>query len=178
MHVNTKKIAFLGLLLAFSVILAVLGGYIEPNTLFLIALGAFCTGIAVTEGGFRLGGAWLAGGILLVWFFIPDKMMTLTYAFMGIYLWIRELAFDRIAVMNTQKKAGLFLAVRWLAFNVMYIPTVLAFPGLFTSAEMKPLTSFLLILAGQPVWFILDKAYAYFMGVIWRGLRKKLKFSE
>ena len=47
MHVNGKKTAVSGLLMAVSVLLIILSGLIETNTLFLLAAAAFCTGIIV-----------------------------------------------------------------------------------------------------------------------------------
>ena len=42
MHVGAKKIAVLGLLAAFSVLLIVLGAVIETSTLFFICGASFC----------------------------------------------------------------------------------------------------------------------------------------
>ena len=55
MHVNAKKIAFLGLLLAVAMVLTLVGGYFDPSTLFFMAAAAFCTGIAVRECGLYPG---------------------------------------------------------------------------------------------------------------------------
>lgn len=45
MHVSSKKMAFLGLLLAVAMVLTLLGGYFEPATLFFMAAAAFVQGL-------------------------------------------------------------------------------------------------------------------------------------
>lgn len=50
MHVGAKKIAVLGLLAAFSVLLIVLGAVIETSTLFLYAERVFVLGLPFVNG--------------------------------------------------------------------------------------------------------------------------------
>ena len=64
MHVNAKKMAFGGLLLALTIVCMVLGSVIESNTLFLLAAASYFVGIFIREAGMRTGGAfYLAAGI-------------------------------------------------------------------------------------------------------------------
>ena len=65
MHVNGKKTAVSGLLMAVSVLLIILSGLIETNTLFLLAAAAFCTGIIVREYDWKTGTAFFAGCLLI-----------------------------------------------------------------------------------------------------------------
>ena len=46
MHLNTKKIAFAGVMLALTEVGIALGSVIETNTLFLLAAASFFVGIA------------------------------------------------------------------------------------------------------------------------------------
>ena len=55
MFLSTRKLTFLGLLLAVTVLLIVLSGILEFNTLFLLAAASFGVGIAVREAGVPMG---------------------------------------------------------------------------------------------------------------------------
>ena len=55
MHVGAKKIAVLGLLAAFSVLLIVLGAVIETSTLFFICGASVWVGITSLERTLRYG---------------------------------------------------------------------------------------------------------------------------
>ena len=49
MPVNGKKMAVSGLLMALSVVMIVLSGILDFNTLFFLAAAAFCVGIIVNR---------------------------------------------------------------------------------------------------------------------------------
>jgi uncharacterized membrane protein len=55
MLLNAKKLAFLGLLLAVTVVLIILSGVFEFNTLFLLAAASFGVGIAIRKVISELG---------------------------------------------------------------------------------------------------------------------------
>ena len=77
MHLNTKKIAFAGVML-------------ETNTLFLLAAASFFVGIVIQEFGLKSGAGFLLAGILLGIFLSPNKLYVVSYAFMGFYILIIE----------------------------------------------------------------------------------------
>ena len=56
MHVNTRKMAVSGLLMAFAVVLIILSGILDFNTLFFLAAAAFLIGVIIRE--FDLRYAW------------------------------------------------------------------------------------------------------------------------
>ena len=53
MHLNTKKIAFAGVMLALTEVGIALGSVIETNTLFLLAAASFFVGIVIQEFGLK-----------------------------------------------------------------------------------------------------------------------------
>ena len=55
MHINAKKMAVSGILMAVTVLLVCFGGILESNTLFLLAGAAFCVGIIIKEYGLKTG---------------------------------------------------------------------------------------------------------------------------
>lgn len=55
MHLNAKKIAFAGVMLALTEVGIALGSVIETNTLFLLAAASFFVGIVIQEFGLKSG---------------------------------------------------------------------------------------------------------------------------
>lgn len=176
MYVSGKKIAYLGLLLALAMVLTLLGGYFEPSTLFFMAAAAFCTGIAVREWGLYFGAAFMAAGIILGVLLAPNKLYMLTYGGMSLYIYIREFAFEKIAdSRRISKRTIAFWIVRYVTFNLMYIPILILFPKLIFSGELSVWIYVILIAAGQAALLIYEKAYDYFQVMIWGKLRRYLK---
>lgn len=176
MLLNTRKLAFLGLLLALDVILIVLSGVIEMNTLFLLAAASFCVGIAIRESGKRFGFGFYLASILLGVILTPNKLYCITYAAFGLYLVIVEYSYDKIASVKEQRNRRLiFWIVKYVAFNLMFLPILMFLPKLIYQGTINPGLIVLLIFAGQVALFIFDKAYEYFQGVIWGKVRGRFK---
>lgn len=176
MHVNAKKMAFLGLLLAVAMVLTLIGGYFEPSTLFFMAAAAFCTGIAVRECGIYAGLAFLLAGILLAFFLAPNKLYIITYGGMSLYIYIRELSFEKIADAKRMKhRTAVFWVIRYFMFNVMFLPALFLLPKLIYPGEMSSAVVAGLIVGAQVILFVYDKAYDYFQATMWNRLRRSLK---
>lgn len=176
MHVNAKRIAFLGLLLAVTMVLTLIGGYFEPSTLFFMAAAAFCTGIAVRECGLYLGLGFLIAGVLLALILAPNKLYIITYGAMSLYIYLRELAFEQIARIKTLRhRTAVFWAVRYILFNLMFLPILFGMPKLIYPGELSPVLMAVTAAGGQVVLLVYDKAYDYFHITIWNKLRKQMK---
>ena len=143
-RLNAKGIAFLGVLLAFAIVLTLIGGYTDISTLSFMAAAAFCTGIAIRECGFFLGGGFGIAGVVLAFILAPNKLYVMTYACMSLYIFAREWIFERIAGSKNFRRPRLkFWLFKYLIFNVMYIPVLIFLPeiildlvvviGVFTS---------------------------------------------
>lgn len=175
MFVSTRKIAFLGLLLAICEILLVLSKMIDVSTLFFLALASFCTGIAVREYGLSLGFGFFLASEILGLILAPDKLYCITYGMMAFYIW----ATDAIWHLFCRKDPGkdwrkIFWIVKYMLFNIMYIPALLLLPRLFYEGAYSVGMTGALLLGGQIVLLVFDKAYCYFQAVIWGKLRKFL----
>lgn len=176
MLLNTRKLAFLGLLLALDVILIVLSGVIEMNTLFLLAAASFCVGIAIRESGKRIGFGFYLASILLGLILTPNKLYCITYAAFGLYLVIVENTYDKLtSVKERSNRRLIFWVVKYAAFNLMFLPILIFLPKLIYQGAIKPVLFALLILAGQVALFIFDKAYEYFQGAVWGKVRRRFK---
>jgi hypothetical protein len=175
MLLTPKKLAFLGLLLSLSILLIILSGMFEFNTLFLLAAASFCIGIAIRESSIRIGIGYYLAGIFLGFLLAPNKLYCLTYAAMGLYIVILELAYERLTYVKWVKyRIATFWIIKYLAFNVMYIPILIYLPKLIYPGPMNKGLLGVFLLAGQIVVYVFDKAYLSFHHSVWGKIRTKL----
>ena len=175
MHVNAKKMATAGLLVAFTVIMLVLSSVVESSSLFFIAAASFCVGISIRERGLRLGFAFLIASVLINFLVSPNKLYCVTFAAMETYLFLAEWLWERIAAAKEMSRRMVKLwCGKYLVFNLMYIPVILCFPSLIFTKEVTWQVAIILFLAGQIALWIYDLAYRYFQGHIWGRLRVRL----
>ncbi|MDO5291360.1 MAG: hypothetical protein Q4F05_01295 [bacterium] len=175
MHVNAKKVAFLGVSMALSIVLVVLSGIIEMNTLFLLALASFFTGIAIGEFGLGAGASYMAGSVILSLILAPNKLYVFTYAGICFYLVATEFIWRKVLKGTYSKKNNRILMVcKAIIFNIMYIPLVIFVPKLLITRDMSTVMFILLLIGGQVVLIAYDYAYHYFMNRYWLKLRRIL----
>lgn len=173
MHVRAKQIAVSGLLAAFAVLLTVLGTVIETNTLFFLCGAAFCVGIAIREWGIRYGAAFLAACTFLGVMVAPNKVYCITFAAMGLYLWMTEILWNRVAgAEKIKNRTAILWCGKYMIFNLMYIPLLLVAPQLFIAKQIEGKLWIPVWAAGQIGVFIFDKAHTYFQIFVWNKMRK------
>lgn len=128
MHLNTKKIAFAGVMLALTEVGIALGSVIETNTLFLLAAASFFVGIVIQEFGLKSGAGFLLAGILLAILLSPNKLYVVSYAFMGFYILIIETIWHFSGrASGWIRSRNFFWLMKYLVFNVLYIPGLIYF---------------------------------------------------
>lgn len=177
MHISTKKLAFLGLLCAISVLLVILSGVLDFNTLFLLAAASFCVGIAVRESGIRIGFGFYLASLLLGIILAPNKLYCITYAAMGIYILIWEFSYDRLLpVKDMNHRRKLHWIIKYVTFNVIYIPVIFFLPKLVYQGTVNTAILAVIFIGGQGVLLIYDMAYVYFQRDIWGKVRTRLGF--
>lgn len=175
MHVKAKKMAFAGLMLAFTGVCIALGSVIETNTLFLLAAASFFVGIVLRETGVGTGTAFYIAGIFLGFIVSPNKLYVISYGAMGLYILLNEITFRQLGKMKrTENRHVLFWAIKYMIFNVMYIPILLGFQEVLFGREMSRSLLAVFVLVGQAGLFIYDRAYEYVQGHIWNKMRSKL----
>lgn len=176
MLLTAKKLAFLGLLLAFDVLLIILSQILEFNTLFLLAAASFCVGIAIRESNIRIGFGFYIAGLLLGVILSPNKLYCITYAAMGLYVLVSEFLYDKmIYIKKVSSRVKLLWLAKYILFNLMYIPMLMFMPRLIYSGQLDSTLIALLIIGGQAALYIYDRAYGYFQKVIWGKARRLLK---
>lgn len=179
MHVTAKNIAFLGLLEAVTVILVVLSGIFDFNTLFFLALASLGIGIAIEENGLRLGIGFYIASVMLSLLLAPNKLYCLTYSGVGLYVVVLELTRKVIGrYLITPKKQRLLILIRFLIYNMMFVPLLIWAPKLIYSGTIDWKVYVMLLLGGQVVWFVYDKFYVAFMVGYWPKLRRQLGIEK
>lgn len=166
MHVKPKEIAFLGILLALTCILVYLGNVIEPNTMFFLCAASFCLGIAFSECGKRLGIGFFVACTLLTFILIPNKIYCITLAAINLYIVGAE------CLKGCFPKA--FLSIKFILFNILYIPALLFMPQLIYKGKVKGVMVLGIWVAGQVAFAIYDYAYRFIVHGFWPEFRKKI----
>ena len=175
MHVGAKKMATAGLLVAFSIVLMLLSSVIETSSLFFIAAASFCVGIAVREWGLRIGFAFLIASVGLNFLVVPGKLYCFTLAGMGLYIWISEWLWKRVAEAKTLKHRNAILWIgKYIIFNLLYVPVLFLAPQILITAKINGLSAIILLLFGQLVLFVYDVAYRYCQANVWGRVRGRL----
>lgn len=175
MLVNGKKLAVSGLLMALSVVMIILSGVLDFNTLFFLAAAAFCVGIMVREYELKTGIVFFAGTLLLGFLLAPQKLYCITFAMMGVYVLFVEGLYRFLGKHQNIKNLKLvFGAGKFVIFNIMYLPALFLFPKLLFAGEISGKVMLFFLLGGQIALFLFDKAYEYFLIRMWGNWRGKL----
>lgn len=175
MHIKAKKMAFGGVLLALCVLCMVMGSVIETGTLFFLAAGSYFVGIVVREMSMRMGGAFYLAAVFLGIILAPNKFYVLSFAAMGFYILAVE-GMWRCLAKGPEKfrRRSLFRWMKFVLFNVMYIPIILLFQEFLFAGGLSGPMEILAIAGGWVLLWIYDNAYEYFQGHLWPGFRGRI----
>ena len=175
MHVKAKTMAFGGLLLALTVVCMALGSIIETSTLFLLAAASFFVGIVIREFGLRVGAAFYIAAVFLGFITAPNKFYVLTFAAMGFYIWAVEAVFRWLEKRpGTGNRKTAFWVLKYVIFNIMYIPIVFIFRDMLFSRSISGAVMIGVLLGGQIGLFIYDQAYEYVQAHTWGKIRGRV----
>lgn len=187
MHISTKKIAMLGLLLALTVMLIIFSSFFEMSTFFLIALASFLVGIVINELNLSTGLGFYLASVFLSLVLAPNKLYCLTFAMVAAYLVIVEAVRVSLMKKDMKKLASLtpvnlnirgrrkkLWVVKVVVFNLLYLPMLIFFPKLIFPGELSNLVVIGVWAVGQLVLVAYDFAYQEFVIKHWSRLRKHL----
>jgi len=162
--------------MAITVVLIVLSGALDFNTLFLLAAASFCVGIVFRECGIQIASGFCLASVFLGFLMAPNKLYCITFTAMSFYLLASEFGYDKLqATKNTKNKRTVLWLMKYMIFNIIYIPVIVLIPKLFYSGSINGSFLLVLILIGQVALLIYDMAYRYFQSNIWGKLRRNLK---
>lgn len=175
MHVKAKKMAFGGVILALTVLCMVLGSVIETSTLFLLAAASYFVGIVLREFGSRTGIAFYIASVLLGGMIAPNKFYVISYAAMGLYILLIELLWPVCGTFPERiNRRRLFWGLKYIVFNLLYIPAVLFFQELLFGRQLSGMVIASVLVAGQLGLFLYDRAYEYIQADVWSRFRGRI----
>ena len=179
MYLRSKKIAFLGLLTAFSVVLIVLSGVFEFSTFFFLALAAFCVGIAIQETGVKLGAGVFVATVILGLLMAPNKLYCFTYSALSVYIIAIEFTVRLIEkkVADLKQRRNVTIILKFVYFNLIYLPILFLLPKLIYSGEFTSIVYVIAIVGGQLIFYLFDRVYVSFMVYYNQVLRKHLQMD-
>ena len=168
LHLKTKEIARVGMLMALAVILIVLSGVIEASSMFLLAAAAFLAGIFQRRFKTRAGAAFVAGTFLAGLILAPQKLYCFTFAGFAVYVLVAEYLRGR----KTSFVAGMF--IKGLCYHILLVIALvmvkyfIGFEALFQEGWIDKLAGVPLlfvaaiIAAAEILWIGFDRGYIYF----------------
>ena len=143
--------------------------------MFLLAAASYFVGIIYREFGGKMGAAFYIAGVILGFIVSPNKFYILSYGAMGFYILVNEFAFRKIAEWKGNvNRSVIFWIVKYVVFNVMYLPMLLGFQELLFGRKLPGALMIGALVAGQIGLFIYDRAYEYVQGRIWNKVRGRL----
>ncbi|MBR1740460.1 MAG: hypothetical protein IJ733_01055 [Lachnospiraceae bacterium] len=175
MLLKNKEIAFIGIMMAFAVLLQTLGGYLESSTLFFLAAASFLTGIIERNFSVAVSVVFLAGSALLGFFLAPQKAYIGTFVMFSVYVIVAEF-FEKKVFLQEEKKSPVFeWGIKGLIYHVFLFLTIFFIWKLFGFEDMaknkviavlfehKALLFPVFLLAAEALWILFDRAYIFFM---------------
>lgn len=177
MHVKTKKMSFLGLLLALAIILQLFGSIIEISTLSFLAASSFCLGIAIFEAGLTIGGGFLVASLALSFLFSPNKFYCLTYGALCLYIYFVEIVRKKTPL----KQHPIILWIIKLVFynGAFLFPILYFFPKLLFTIEISwNIWIYVgIVAAAQVVLVLFDWIYQKVVPDYWITLKRQLRLD-
>lgn len=171
---HSRIVALGGLMAALSVVILLLGGLIPAATFACPMLAMLCLLPVLRECGEKIALVLYAAVSLLALLLVADKELALFYVFLGYYPILRP-RLNKLSspLLRVLAKCGLFTA----ATVVMYLLILFLFQLEAVAAEFAEYSGWfivLLLVLGNAVFLLLDRALAQLALVYDRVLRKKL----
>lgn len=174
MLLKSGEMAYTGVMMALTVLLVTLGGYIEGSTLFFLAAASFFVGIVQRKLSMGTAGVFLVGSTLLSLFLAPQKLYCATFLAFGVYILVAEVLYK----CQNREQHPLNPKVVWIIKGIIYhimlvVFVVLAgnltgFTVLFEKGvlhwlqDYKVLCGVALVVFAEALWLLFDKAYFFF----------------
>lgn len=171
MLLKNRTLTFLGLLLAFNVMILFLATTMESNTLML-SVGAACLiGIAVIESNVFWGVAFYIASVVLAFFIVPNKLdLTAYIIILAPYALIKEIIERKLYKVSRVYHLTLGNVLKLGVLNLLAILAYLIMKQTVT----LPL-KWWMIVAYQPLALVYDYFFGMVMHVYIHSIRPRLK---
>ena len=166
---NTKMIAFNGILGALAVVCLLLASVLPTNKLSFYALSSFFMAVVIIESNIRAGWLFYLATSLLSLIIVPEKLSLVPYViFFGLYGIVKY-------YIEKLNKLLLEYILKFVYFNICMGIALLFVSKLFGYDLTVKLPWWLLIIALEIVFFIYDFVYTLFINYYRDKLKPRLK---
>lgn len=174
MLLKSKKIAYLGILLAINQIILILSTVFVSNTLFIFALAAIIIGVVIIEFNLSTGVTFYIASSILSLILVPDKLQIITYiAFFGIYSIVKYL----IEMLVNRKFLSVIIEfiLKIAFFNIVLLIYYFALSQFVNIIQIDLGSNWLLIILAEAFFIAYDYFLGYFLHVYANNIKPRLK---
>lgn len=174
MLLKSKRIAYLGILLAINQIILMSSTIFVSNTLIIFALAAIIIGVVIIEFNLASGVTFYIASSLLALILVPDKLQIITYiAFFGIYSIVKYL----IEVLVNRKFLSVIVEfiLKLAFFNMMLVIYYFAVSQFVTIISVESTSVWWIIILAEVFFIAYDYFLGYFLHVYANRIKPRLK---
>lgn len=168
MLLKTKRLAYLGILLAINQIILMSSTIFVSNTIIIFAVAAIIIGVVIIEFNLGSGVTFYVASSLLALILVPDKIQIITYiAFFGLYSIVKYL----IEILINRKNLSVIIEVilKIVFFNIMLVSYYFVMKQFVT---VMPFNATWWVVLSAEVFFV---AYDYFLGYFLHVYANRIK---
>lgn len=172
MLLNSKKIAFLGVLLAANQIIIMLSSVFQTNTLFFFGVAALIICIVVIEFNLTSGITFYIASSILAFILAPNKIQIVTYiGFFGSY------SIMKYIIESTINKKNLSVIIEYLLKLIYFNIAIVIYYFVMRSIVKIPVLWWSVILA-EVFFLVYDYFLNYFINVYIDSIKPKIKIMK
>ncbi len=165
MLLESKDVAYLGVLLGLNQLFIILSSVIETNTIILMAAAALIVGVVIVEFGGKAGIAFYVASCILGFFLTFNKVEIITYiCFFGVYSIIKH--YIETITLNKYISYGTKITL----FNISLLSMYMII-RIFINITL----TWWIILAAQVLFIVYDYAFTIFINQYINSIQPKLK---
>ncbi len=165
MLLESKDVAYLGVLLGLNQLFIILSSVIETNTIILMAAAALIVGVVIVEFGGKAGIAFYVASCILGFFLTFNKVEIITYiCFFGVYSIIKH--YIETITLNKYISYGTKITL----FNISLLSMYMII-RIFINITLR----WWIILAAQVLFIVYDYAFTIFINQYINSIQPKLK---
>jgi hypothetical protein len=172
MLLNSKKIAFLGVLLAINQIVIMLSVVFQTNTLFFFGVAALIICIVIIEFNLTSGITFYVASSILAFILAPNKIQIITYiGFFGSY------SIMKYIIEIVTNKRNLSVIIEYL-LKIMYFNIAIAIYYFIMSSVVKIPVLWWSVILAEVFFIVYDYFLTYFINVYIDKIKPKLKIMK
>lgn len=169
MLLKSKRIAYLGMLLALNQVFIFLSSIVKTNTLALFSFAALIVGVVIVEFGIKNGVLFHIASSILGFFLTANQIEIVTYIlFFGLYSIVKYII--EKALFSMKRGIPLEIVFKLLFFNLAALSIYFILRG-FVTIKLY----WWLILIAEVAFIVYDRAFSIFINYYMNKIQSKIK---